>query len=75
MSNESQIAMTLKFKFIEFIPSGDKKYPYECINRKHQTTLGFIGKQWGENCFFPSDRTVFSVDCLRDIITACKELT
>ena len=64
----------MKFKYIQFVESGDKKYPYECLNNRTGHSLGFVGTHWGENCFFPQDGMVFSESCLQDIITTLRTL-
>ena len=67
--------MITEYKFITIFPKGPalgrpEKNRYDVINRKCGFILGEIlwYASWRQYVFCPSEETVFSVDCMADII-------
>lgn len=59
--------MKTKYRFIEFI---DKGGYWQCRNRRHADLLGVVEmySPWRQYVFEPIGGSVFSVDCMQDII-------
>ncbi len=57
-----------RYKYIEFAES--EPTLWVCTNRAHGDSLGCVEwyRQWRRWVFTPNHNTVFSVDCLQDII-------
>jgi len=67
-----------QFEFIHFdkIEDKPKTSVWNCVNNKSGTSLGIIKwyAQWRQYCFFPSEQTIFSLGCLKDITTFIEQL-
>ena len=68
--------MSKYIKFVHIEPGNIEKPNYwDVINKKEGDSLGRIQyyATWKRFCFFPASGSVFSVECLEDIIAFIKE--
>lgn len=58
-------------KYLEFkqVPYEGKTKRFEIISKSQSVDLGIIkwNSNWRQYCFYPSDQTLWSRDCLKDI--------
>ena len=64
-----------KYKYIHFEENLDDN-TWWCVNTKANEYIGLVDyyKPWGQYCFYPERVTVFSQNCLKDIIDFMKRL-
>jgi len=71
--------MKMEYRFIEFVEAKDTFSPkpyYACKNKNHKDILGHVEyyPEWKRYTFNPEPMTVYSIDCLEDIIHFIKQL-
>lgn len=70
--------MKTRYKFIHFAPRADDADGiWECCNNRYGDLLGKVSfdKQWKQWIFVPEYGSIFSRDCLEDIISFTKQLS
>lgn len=67
-----------KYKHIEFewVAGQEQRKTWRCVNIKGGYPLGIVSwySAWKQYCYFPVASTVYSQDCLEDIIDFMKNL-
>lgn len=74
--------MRTEYKYIVFKSDNEvfdekKTRPsWECRNKKHGYLLGLVhwASAWKQYCYYPEADTMYSRDCLEDIIDFIKQL-